>query len=136
MGKTHSVNSDTQSVLEASALLDITEFHLFNLAYFRWYGHYSSPHGMEQHFANYMFCAIVPLWVRHFTREILHQANIGRLNGLDYDIHVPRPSAAVIRRGRRLVGLLFALCLLLLLSSYFYEDLLLVLKNCYFPPCY
>ena len=136
MAKDDSLNVDARSVLDASALLDITEFRLFNMAYFRWYGHYSSPHCMEQHFANYMFCSVVPMWVRHLTREILHKDSVGMLNLLEYDAPPPPPSVAVVRRGRRLIVLLFSICLLLLLASYFYEDLLLVTKNCYFPPCY
>ena len=85
---------------------------------------------MEKHFANYMFCSIVPVWVRHVSREIEQQVAIGTLDAQHYGICTSSPSPQLLSRGRALD------CLLLMLASYLHEDLLLVIKNCYFLPCY
>ena len=123
-------------MLEAAALLDITEFRFFRIAYQRWFGRRSNPLMMERYFANYMFNAVVPPWVRHLAREILQKAQTGTLSLAEYGIRQRPATPAVQRRGRIFGALLLAWCLLLFLAALYYSDLLPFTQNCYFPPCY
>ncbi len=123
-------------VLEVASLLDITEFRVFTIAYWRWFGRRSAAQAMERYFANYMFHSIVPHWVHHFTREILGRAREGTLRAADYGIRRARPSRVMRRRGGLLVAALMSICFLMLLAALYYEDLVQLAENCYFPPCY
>lgn len=128
--------SDENEVLEVAALLDITEFRVFTIAYWRWFGRRAGSQVMEHYFARYMFNSIVPHWVHYFTREILGHAQAGTLRAADYGIHCPQPSRVMLRRGRRLVVVLLSICLLMFLAALYYDDLAQLAQNCYFPPCY
>jgi hypothetical protein len=128
--------SDENEVLEVAALLDITEFRVFSIAYWRWFGRRSSAQAMERYFANYMFHSIVPPWVHHFTREILMHAHAGTLVAADYGIHRARPTRVMRRRGQLFAAVLLAFCFLMLLAALYYDDLVQLAETCYFPPCY
>ena len=84
-------DSGENEVLTVAALLDITEFRVFTIAYWRWFGRRSGARAMERYYANYMFHSIVPHWVHHFTREVLARARVGTLKAADYGVH---PAAA------------------------------------------
>ena len=58
-------------LLEVSALLEIKEFALFELAYKEWYGRAPLSRVIEAHFSNYMFHGIIPAWVTSYTRQVL-----------------------------------------------------------------
>ena len=130
------ISRDEKEVIEAADLLDTSEFNLFSIAYRRWYGRHSDERTLERYFAAYMFRSVVPPWVRYLAREIRAKAREGTLRLADYGL-VRRPlSARMLLRGRIYSGILLIVCLLLLLASLYYEDLVLVFGNCYFPPCY
>ncbi|MEN8132562.1 MAG: hypothetical protein ABFS45_20745 [Pseudomonadota bacterium] len=131
-----SIHSDERDVLDAAALLDTTEYRVFTIAYQRWYGQAASFDVMERCFCAYMFRCIVPPWVRHFTREIVFRARIGTLRPADYGIREQPASPEAILRGRIFTAVLVVLCLILLGAGLQYDDLLQILENCYFPPCY
>ena len=100
MGSAHEIPRDVLDVSQAASLLDTTEFHLFDIAYVRWYGRPSDPQMLESYFTNYMFQSIVPHWVRHLCREILERARLGRLRSADYGVLPSRLPWRVVRRGR------------------------------------
>ena len=129
-------NPDTGVVTEAADLLDTSEFGLFSLAYERWHGRSPEPRVIEKHFAAYMFRSVVPPWVRHLAREIVAKASEGTLRGSDYGIQATPLSPDLVRRGRIHGAVLLAVCILLLLASWYYDDLVRWVGNCYFPPCY
>ena len=126
--------SGENEVLEVAGLLDITEFRVFTIAYWRWFGRRSGARAMEHYFADYMFRSIIPHWVHHFTREILGRARAGTLTAADYGIHRSRPNRAMLRRGRWFAAALLLICLLMLLAALYYDDLVQLAQNCYFPP--
>ena len=130
------LSPDEGAVLEAASLLDTTEYRVFNLAFERWYGHRAEPDAMEEYFAAYMFRSVVPLWTRHFTREVLRLARIGKLRRADYGIRELPLSPRMLRRGRFQILLIIVACALLLVATLLSEELLKVAHNCYFPPCY
>ncbi len=135
--KTHWIeNPDAKAVIEAADLLDTSEFRLFSVAYQRWHGSPPEPSVIERHFSAYMFRSVVPPWVRHLAREILAKAADGTLRGAEYGVHPLPASAELLRRGRIHSAILLAVCLLLLLASLYYDDLVRWTENCYFPPCY
>ena len=55
------LDPDIQSVLNAAALLDVTEYELFRIAYRRWHGKAPKASRLEAHFVAYMFRDVVPL---------------------------------------------------------------------------
>ncbi|MDY6979515.1 MAG: hypothetical protein SV201_06505 [Pseudomonadota bacterium] len=130
------LSTDIQTLLDAVALLDISEFRLFELAYRAWYGKAAGVHQLEQDFADYMFRNTVPIWVRHYARGVVNQA--AQSQSGQYP-HPPRYQPAdfkAIRRGLKvLLGLIFILVFLIVVSSLSPEWLQFG-DECYFPPCY
>jgi hypothetical protein len=74
--------------------------------------------------------------VRYLAREIVAKAAEGTLRSADYGVEQAPLSAELLRRGRVHSAVLLAVCLLLLLASLYYDDLVRWTENCYFPPCY
>ena len=64
------LSPDVDSVLNATALLDVTEWDFFNLAYNRWYGEPVEEGAMEAILAAYTGKDVVPVWARHFARLV------------------------------------------------------------------
>ncbi|MEJ2343884.1 MAG: hypothetical protein P8076_10425 [Gammaproteobacteria bacterium] len=125
------VPADVQAVLDAAAVLDITEFQVFELAHREWFGRPAPTRTIERWFAAYMFEAAVPPWVRQFTRRVLAQrqdqcqsAGPGR-----------EGSPARIKGGVYLALLALALWVLIAAAGAA-GHLLPFLDQCYFPPCY
>ena len=130
------LSPDLQVLLDAVALLDISEFRLFELAYQDWYGKPAKKMKLEGIFVRYMYCEEIPFWVRHYAREIMQQDDQLQDNRLP---HAPRQNtatAAAIRRGLRvLLGLIFILVFLIIVTNHSPEWLLFG-EECFFPPCY
>jgi hypothetical protein len=122
---------DMQTLLEAVALLDISEFRLFELAYQKWYGQTARQALLEAAFVRYMFDEVIPCWVRHYARAVV--------NGhAGYPAQAPPDpvTRAGIQRGLRVVlGLAFLLVFLIVLASHS-PDWMRFGAQCYFPPCY
>ena len=136
MSSAHGIPRDVLDVTQAAGLLDTTEYHLFDIAYLRWYGRPSDPRVLEDHFTDYMFKSIVPHWVRHLCREILERARAGRLRSGDYGVAPLRLSRRTVWRGRIYSLLMLLVLVLFLLAGGFYTELVPFLESCYFPPCY
>ncbi len=134
--------ANIQAVLDTAALLDITEFRVFELAHVSWYGRKVEVSHIEPFFVDYMFNDIVPPWVAQFTRKVLRlydhgdpsdpgQVDRGAL-GLQ---PVTRKAHYAARGAWYLLTLTVSLALLLLLANSAVEVLPFV-RECYFPPCY
>jgi hypothetical protein len=105
------IPKDTLDVLAASSLLQITEFHLFELAYERWFGRQAKAPELEACFARYMFASQAPFWVRNFCRDVSITDSRGLLDPLDFGV-VPRVVPDTWARR----GLRHAMLLLLLIT--------------------
>lgn len=62
---------DTPDVVSTAALLEISEFEVFDAAYRNWYREVAPEAVLERHFVPYMFEGTAPFWVHQFTRETL-----------------------------------------------------------------
>lgn len=128
--------ADVESVLNATALLDITEYQFFQLAYLRWFGQEGTDVRIESAFTRYMFESLVPSWVRYLARYV---EDCERRQCLD------RAAIGVQRlpHNRRMVhkGIRYAVILVLVLSGLIvFVDTMVRLAGlstyCTFPPCY
>lgn len=130
------LSPDLQTLLEAVALLDISEFRLFELAYQKWYGRAAPAEQLEEEFAHYMFGDEVPFWVRHYARDVLDLAGQFRSGECPLEPSPQPATRAGVRRGLRIfLGLIFLLVFLIVVTS-FSPEWMLFGDECYFPPCY
>jgi len=67
-------------VVLASHFLAIGEFRLFALAYARWHGHAAREKDLERLFVGYLLRYRVPIWVRHFARQVVARQRAGTLD--------------------------------------------------------
>ena len=127
---------DVDSVLNATALLDITEWDFFNLAYNRWHGEPAADGVMEPIFAAYMFNDVVPPWARHFARlvERLYQRGVLDRGALGID-RLPG-SAQMVSRGMRYAVFIVVTITVLVVVAEFVAQIVKLGERCYFPPCY
>lgn len=127
---------DIDSVLTATALLDITEWDFFNLAYNRWHGEPAAEGIMEPIFAAYMFNDVVPLWARHFARlvERLYQRGVLDRQALGVD-RLPS-SAQMVSRGMRYGVAITTIMIVLVVLAEIAAQLVRLGDRCQFPPCY
>ncbi len=64
-------NGDAQQVEQAAAILNVSEFRLFELAYQDWFGVLAKENKLESAYMPYVVCGTVPCWLRHFSRKTL-----------------------------------------------------------------
>lgn len=95
------VPQDTRDVLAASSLLQITEFHLFELAYARWFGRPAREGELEACYARYMFAFDAPFWVRQFCRDVEVSESRGTLVPGDFGVVHHEIPETRMRRGLR-----------------------------------
>lgn len=130
------IRPDVQAVLDAAALLDITEYDVFHLAYARWHGERADEGTMEPFFVAYMFNEVVPLWVRHFARLVQELARVGTLDKMALGVDLLPSTRRMVRLGVRYsVGIVLAL-LTLLVFAQFASQFIDLGTRCFFPPCY
>jgi hypothetical protein len=130
------IDPNVQSVLNAAALLDVTEFDLFRLAYSRWHGEAASERIIEPFFVAYMFNEVVPLWVRHFARLVERLGRIGRLDRVALGVqNLPRTRQMVSRGMRFIATIVIALSVTIVLAEVA-GRIMKLSERCFFPPCY
>jgi hypothetical protein len=95
------IEQDTLDVLSASAVLEITEFRLFELAYERWFGEPPVEEKVEPVYARYMFCAIAPFWVRQYCRDVMARERMGALDPREFGVFPTPESDTMVQRGLR-----------------------------------
>ncbi len=112
-----SIPADVRNVLDAAALLQVSEFCLFQLAYRHWHGSDTSEGSIERHFIPYMFRSVVPFWVRQLCRRVLQAAADGTLDPVDFGIepsrvgeHQPVTLVRALAVGGTVVGMLLLAC--------------------------
>ena len=112
-----SIPADVRHVLDAAALLQVSEFCLFQLAYRHWHGSDTSERSIEQHFVPYMFRSVVPFWVRQLCRRVLEASADGTLNPVDFGVEPARVSedspvvfVRALAVGGAVVGMLLLAC--------------------------
>jgi hypothetical protein len=127
---------DVADVLEAAALLEVTEFELFRIAYRRWFGVDLQDRELERFYLPYMFGSRVPPWVRQLTRSVIAEAEAETLDPRTYGI-VPRlPSMDMYNRGVRYLLWLTVIFGTLLTGAATVARLAPWHHACYLPPCY
>lgn len=93
--------ADGRAVLDASAVLEISEHRLFELAYRRWYGREDSRRVVDGAFGRYLFQMDAPFWVRQFCRDVLRRSRAGDLSPGDFGVE-PLPEGPLRERIARL----------------------------------
>lgn len=127
---------DIDSVLNATALLDITEWDFFNLAYNRWHGEPAKDDIMEPIFAAYMFNDVVPLWARHFARLVERLYRRGTLDRRELGVDRLPSSSQMVTRGMRYTVMVTAIIVMLIVLAEFAAQFTNLGERCMFPPCY
>ena len=127
---------DIDSVLNATALLDITEWDFFNLAYDRWHGEPAKEGIMEAIFAAYMFKDVVPLWARHFARLVERLYRRGILDRHALGVDSLPGSRQMVSRGVRYAVAIVVVLVALIVFAEFVAQITLLGERCVFPPCY
>ena len=127
---------DVDSVLTATALLDITEWDFFNLAYNRWHGEPAAATVMEPIFAAYMFNDVVPLWARHFARLVERLYRRGVLDRRALGVDRLPSSAQMVSRGMRYAVIIATIIVALIVLAEFVAQFVKLGERCLFPPCY
>lgn len=79
--------SDRDDVAEAANLLQIGEFQLLQLAYAAWHGQEMPASQTNSLFEQYMFGEEVPVWARHYARDIIEKAEQGELDDSQPSFH-------------------------------------------------
>lgn len=105
-------------LLEAAALLQVTEFRVFEMAYREWYGVRARQYLIEKHFRDYMFHRVVPGWVSHFARRIVALSQAGELDPRDFGIYGRLPSRRMMRVGQVYAAMLLVAFLMLVYMAY------------------
>ncbi|TVR78105.1 MAG: hypothetical protein EA405_14960 [Rhodospirillales bacterium] len=101
---------DVVAVTAASNALDVREFKLFGLAYAWWFGRIGLESDVERPFMRYLRTEQAPVWVRHFTREVLNRKREGRLDRRQFGLPpAPPATGSVDPIDALLRAILFAL---------------------------
>jgi hypothetical protein len=127
---------DVDSVLNATALLDVTEWDFFNLAYSRWHGVPAKEGAMEPIFAAYMFKDVVPVWARHFARLVERLYRRGVLDRQALGVDRLPSSQQMVSRGVRYAVVVVSLLIALIVFAEFMAQIIRIGERCLFPPCY
>ena len=115
-----SLPADVRDVLDAAALLQVTEFRLFHIAYRFWHGRDASDQSIEQFFVPYMFRSVVPFWVRQLCRHILQADAEGRLNPASYGLKLRQQRLPVAILAIKIIAVVGVVFLMLLLAGSLY----------------
>ncbi len=127
---------DLMSVLNAAAMLDVTEYEVFQLAWWRWHGQRSDPEAIEPHFVAYMFRGVVPPWVRYFSRSVEEHFERGDLDRGAFGVVRLRESRQMASRGMRYTVIVMALVVFVVWLAQVAAKFSQLLDRCLFPPCY
>lgn len=131
------VPTDIVAVLDASAVLEITEFRLFELAWREWFGKRPDERRIEQYFAAYMFADRVPHWVRSFARHVLQLNAEGRLDPKAFGVWQRLPSSRMRFLVKLYCAALIVVVVVLSAAAMDLDDQFMSFyRSCYFPPCY
>ena len=136
MDSNRHIPPDVLSVLRATALLDITEYELFGLAWLRWNGERPRESVLEPFFVAYMFDGVVPPWVRDFARTVERLHRDGHLDARALGVGRLPESRRMATRGMRYGVTIGVLLAALVVFAEFMAQFLELGGRCMFPPCY
>lgn len=126
---------DVSDVLRSAALLEVSEFRVFELAHTAWFGSAGDrvdSKTLDRYFFDYLYRDRVPAWVRAFAREVVRRAQAGVFDPADYGITHPPPTPTMIYMGIR-YAVWAVLTLGFIIAS---AHMVSAPTGCYFPPCY
>ena len=113
---------DFAAAMKAAEALGVSEYDFFRLAFRRWSGREANEKVLERYFVAYMFHQNVPVWVRHFSRDVLSRDATGKLNAAELGALKYRHHPPPHRNGPLYIGLMGAMmvlyCVALLDISY------------------
>lgn len=115
-----SIPLDVRNVLDTAAVLQVTEFNLFRIAYRHWHGCDASERSIEQFFVPYMFRSIVPYWVRQLCRHVLQADAEGTLDPTAFGITPPAQQISCQRQFLNAVVVMGAVLGMLVISASLY----------------
>lgn len=107
------VDDETKLVVFIAALLQISEYELFRIAYEQWFNRPISESRLETLFKDYLAHGNPPYWVNDFVRKAHEKFKAGVLNYKDYGI-----KRRVCDRRTRIKGWLITAFLLVFLIFY------------------
>jgi hypothetical protein len=126
---------DARAVVDTASALHVSEFEVFRLAYHNWFGRPGDEKEIDASFHHYMDKAIVPMWVRDFTRRIQQLRDDDRLDVHELGIDPLPPTNAwmIFVGGMAFAFMLMILALLVYLAMRVQDT---VPAGCQLPPCY
>ena len=107
------VDDEAKLVAFIAAILQISEYELFRIAYQKWFNRPISENRLDSLFKGYLATGDVPYWVNDFARKAHEKFKAGELNYKDYGI-----KRRVCDRRTRIKGWIIITILLIFLSIY------------------
>lgn len=130
----HAAFQDGGEVRNAAAVLQISEFNVFELAWMRWFGVEPENAVIEHWYGPYMTDGLVPHWVRHFCFAVFERASRGELDPSEFGV-VPRVGGAGgVQRGILYAVLILAVVLILFSEAQVSAERM-GMEDCMLPPC-
>lgn len=128
-------SNDVSDVVNAASVLHVSEFEVFRLAYNNWFGRSAADKEIESFFNHYVDKAVVPMWVRDFTRRIQQLSDEGHLDVRAFGIEPLPPTNywMAFLGGMAFAFILMIVALLVYLAIRAQDH---GLAGCQFPPCY
>ena len=124
---------DVAEVLESAALLEVSEYRVFEMAHRSWYGAApGDPAAFDRCFFAYLYRDRVPPWVRRFARAVVARARRPGFDPADYGIRHPPPRRTMVWLGIRYALWTLAAVSAIVVVAHFSAAPF----GCLFPPCY
>jgi hypothetical protein len=130
------MSADVADVLEAAALLEVTEFELFRIAWRKWHGGEIGDSQLERYYLPYMFKSQVPTWVYRLARQIIDEAEADRLDPARYGVMPRQLTMDMYNRGLRYCLWIAMILGTLLTGAATVAEFSPWYQSCYLPPCY
>jgi hypothetical protein len=109
------VDDEAKLIGFSAAVLQISEYELFRIAYRQWFNRPITESSLDSLFKAYLATGESPYWVNDFARKVHDKFKAGTLDYRDYGI-----KRRVCDRRTRIKGWLITVFLLLLLVLYSY----------------
>jgi len=101
--------NDAEAASFAAALLDVSEFRLFEIAHEDWFGRKATRKATEAFFVGYLKSGLIPFWLRNTVRTIICKYQQGNLAPGKFGFDQTLESPSRRRVGWILMGLLYLL---------------------------
>lgn len=107
------VDDDTKLIGFIAAVLQISEYEIFRIAYLHWFSHPITINALDSLFKEYLATGEAPYWVNDFVRKAHEKFIAGKLNYREYGI-----TRRVCDRRTKVKGWLLIIFLVLLIIVY------------------